>query len=777
MIRRNWPVVALVLASVVIGLDLDLPVIRPVLALVTLLGVPTLVLFRRVGFPADSVPARALYAFGSSLLGLILLGLLVNTALPLVGVDRPLQPLVLAVASLLVNLALLRWRADRASLLPEDLGAAARDVVRRAVGARAELAQALAVASVVLAIVGAVRLNNGAGGGVALTALVVAAAALLALMVRPEGTPGRDARSLALVATSLLLATSLRGWSITGHDVQSEYLAFLLTDGHQHWQVSLWDNAYNACLSVTILPSVLAQTTGLSGVVVFKLLLQLVFALVPVLTFLLGRRYLPRRLALASAVLTMALPTFYTDMPYLVRQEIAFFFLALLLLAATAPDATRGRLRLVAFFGLGVVLSHYSTTYVLVMGLLFGLLALGIWRLLGRTRWLRRDPEAGKVRGARAPLVLLSPLLVGFLVAASWVWAGPVTHTGGHASEVAREAVASVLGRGEKTPGSSDLSWNLFSRDRTSPRERLDLYVAETLDLRKQAPPRELLIKHPGKAELRPEILAASKLPLTGPGRVLDSLGLDPGDVATGARLVCAGLMQVFLLLGLVWILRRRKDAGREVPEEAVFLSIGAVAAVGLIVLIPKLSVDYGVLRAFQQTLLVVAPVMAAGMWLVVRTLARRAIVLTSGLTAVVPLLLLLVLTGALPSLVGGYSPRLALSNSGLYYDRYFASDSDVQAVDWIAEDHGSATPPQVIANRNINVRILSARNDAVVADRLFPTLLTKGEYVVVDSRMRESKRATVFYTGDLIGYAYPMKDLDQRLNIVYSSDLTRIYR
>ena len=156
-------------------------------------------------------------------------------------------------------------------------------------------------------------------------------------MVRPVGSLGRDSRVLALVAAGLLLATSLRGWGITGHDIQAEYLSFQLTNDAQHWQMSALQNAYNACLSVNILPTVLAQTTGLSGTIVFKVLLQLVFALVPVLTYLFSRRFLTRRLALVAATFTMAFPTFFTDMPYLVRQEMAFFFLALLLLAATEP--------------------------------------------------------------------------------------------------------------------------------------------------------------------------------------------------------------------------------------------------------------------------------------------------------------------------------------------------------------------------------------------------------------------------------------------------------
>ena len=777
MRQRYGFLALLVLAEGLVALDLDLPLVRPIIAMATVVGLPTLVLFRRMRFLDDHAAARLLFAFGSSVLGLVLVGLLLNTVLPVAGVDRPLQPAVLAATSLLANLGLLAWRRGSGSLLPADTPI----LLRRSADARLELAQALAAASVVLAVVGAVRLNNGAGGGVALVALVLTGAALVVLMVRAEGSVARDLRCLWLVAVSLLLATSLRGWSITGHDIQSEYLTFLLTNDAQRWQMSSWENAYNACLSLNILPTVLAQTTGLPGVLVFKLLLQLVFALVPVLTFLLARRFLSRRLALASAVLTMALPTFYTDMPYLVRQEVAFFFLGLLLLAATAPAPRRPRIVLAVVFGVGVVLSHYSTTYLLLLGLVLGLVAMTGWHRLRRTAWMRG--RLGEETEERSRGVLLAPALMLSLALASWVWAGPVTDTGGHATQVARDAVAAILGQGKDTPGSSDLQYTLFSRDTTTPRERLDLFVGETLDARKQAPRRALLIKHPGKAVLKPDIVSASKLPLTGAGERLESLGPDADSVVTGARFAAAGLIQLLLLVGVVRLVRRRKVAderpaldtpAKRLPEEVVFVSLGTVGALGVIVLVPTLSVDYGVLRAFQQATLVVAPVMAVGLWLLVQRFTSR----SGALAAVVPVGLLLVLSGAVPAILGGYSPRLALSNTGTYYDRYFASDSDVQAVDWVAAaGQGRVRPAGVIANRNIGVRVLSVRKDARVADRLYPTLLTKGDYVFVDSRLQDTGRSAVFYTGDLITYRYPLRKLDRQMDLVYSSQLTRIYR
>ena len=329
---RLLPLVALVAAQLVVALDLPLPVLRPAVALVTFVALPTLVLQRR-GLP-DGLRHRLPYALGLAVLGLLVGGLVLDTALPWVGVDRPLAPAPLAAAWLVVDVALLRWRAHVPLVNRNEV----RRAGRRLLAARFETAPTLAAAALVLSVAGAVRLNNGASGAVAVAAVVVSGAALLALLLgRPSARDQVvvDGWVIGLVSAGLLLATSLRGWQVTGHDIQAEYLAFSLTDHAQSWSMGALPSAYNACLSVTVLPTVLAQTTGLPGPVVLTVLLQLLFATVPVLTYLFARRFVPRHLAVAAAVLTVAFPTFFTDMPYLVRQEVAFFFLALVLLAAT----------------------------------------------------------------------------------------------------------------------------------------------------------------------------------------------------------------------------------------------------------------------------------------------------------------------------------------------------------------------------------------------------------------------------------------------------------
>ena len=700
----RWPVVALVLAQAVVAVDLDLPVLRAAVALVTFVAVPTLLLHLKL--------VRLPYALGLALLGLVVGGLALDTVLPWAGVDRPLAPLPLAIAWLAVDLALLLWRRDVP--LPR-LGLRRR--ARAVLDAELVLAPTLASVSLLLAVAGAIRLNNGADGVMAVAAVLVGGAALLAQLGSRRAP--HDVWVIGLVAAGLLLATSLRGWHVTGHDIQAEFLAFRLTDGAQNWDMAALPSAYNACLSVTILPTVLAQATGLSGQVVFTVLLQLLFATVPVLTYLLARRFVPRRLAFAAAALTIAFPTFFTDMPYLVRQEVAFFFLALMLLVATEPASRASRV-LVLAFGIGVVLSHYSTTYVLLMALVAAFLGMAV---------LRGD----------GPRVLTHPLMIGALVVSTFAWAGPVTGTGGHATEVFTETFRSITGQADGGPSSSDTSYWRLSGEETTPRERMDSFVGATLDYRAEEIPPELqVVPDPGAEVTEPDLHPAP---------------------ATTVKLACALVMQAFLFLGLVWLLRRREDG---LPREAVFLVWGSMAALGLIVTVPNLSVDYGVLRAFQQTLLVVAPVMAMGMWFVL----RRPL-----LIALAPVALLLVLAGT--------QQRIALENAGTYFDRFYVTDSAMRGIEWLGRtDRADKENERIIANRNVNVRLLGlSDNRAPVSDRLFPTMLSRDGYVFVDGQILDRGESTVFWTGDLLTYTYPIGVLDRRLDLLYDAPQARVYR
>jgi hypothetical protein len=72
---------------------------------------------------------------------------------------------------------------------------------------------------------------------------------------------------------------------------------------------------------------------------------------------------------------------------------------------------------------------------------------------------------------------------------------------------------------------------------------------------------------------------------------------------------------------------------------------------------------------------------------------------------------------------------------------------------------------------------LTASDNAAPIADRLFPTLLSKDAYVFVDKQILDKGVSNVFYTGDVLTYDYPLKALNRRLDLVYSSPDARVYR
>lgn len=398
-------------------------------------------------------------------------------------------------------------------------------------------------------------------------ALLAIASLLLLLLRRRRRYPAEVLQSgLFIAATALLLLNSLRGWYLTGHDIQREYEYFRLTLGGSLWSVASYPDAYNACLSITLLPVSVVRLTTIQDIYVFKLVLPVLFALTPVLVFRAVRNVTSRLVALLSALYFMAFPTFFTDMTFLGRQEVAFVLLgcALLVLTDQGRPLRARRIGFCVLFA-GIVLSHYSTTYVLVAVLGIAVGADLLWRLTSRLterRGRRRRPRT--LGGPQAPsfvtwwMVLLPATL-------ALVWAGPVTHTSGqlHSTLSAAYQQLTHLGGNGKS-GSSDTKYSLLGGTEVSPQQRLTDYRAQTLvqTAAKRAAgdylPLQTVNSYPVSVVPQPN------LPLTAAGRALKSGGIDVVGLNGAIRQGAATLLQLLLLLGVVVTLRaRRRGFGR----------------------------------------------------------------------------------------------------------------------------------------------------------------------------------------------------------------------
>ena len=747
-----------------------LPWIGPAAGFLLAIGLPAWMLAQKIDWRTEQPSERLLYSVVAAILALMLLGLAMNTGLPHVGVAHPLsrEPVLVAIDLWCVGLAL--WRPARFKPSWPQVNIGKLNGLDWFVG----LLSALCVPT---AVIGANRLNNGAGGSVTLAMLIVASFILTLMLIKRETlNPGTITAAVYFIGLAMLLMTSLRGWYTTGHDIQQEYRVFELTKSHEDWDIGRYRDAYDACLSITILPTMLWQMVRVDDPYVFKFFFQVLFALCPVFVYRISLRHTTKVLAIIATIYFLAFPTYFTDMPFLNRQEIAFLFVAACVMTATDPLVSQNKIRLrLAFFSIGVVISHYSTTYVF-----FGTLALGwisyrgwlifvqIRRKKHRHQQTRREANPISV----SPAVSLLNVLVVF--AGIVLWNGIATHTVNDLSTTLTQAINSLRGgNGQK---STDVSYSFLSLGAPPESELLAQYNSSTLTQTRSE--RTLGVYYPEKnvKKYSVKLIPEPNLPITTLGRLVNDTGLSVSGINSIVRAGSAKLLQLFVAVGLLAMILAKNRRSRSLTE-LIALSFAALMIVVLQVILPVISVDYGILRAFLQALIVFGPLVAIGSFVIYKPLGRKMSLRASSITAI---LFFLSLSGVLPQLFGGYPAQLQLNNSGEYYDIYYLHPQEIDAIEWLQARVSTGSIDQVqseVETDRYTFRQVQTFTDLSPINDIYPTLLRENAYVFLGYTTVTKDQATFSYDGDLITYQYPTDLLNSSKDLLYSNNGARIYR
>ncbi len=740
-----------------------LPWMTPVAGLMLTVVLPATMFGTKLRLPGSPTSHRVVLAVALAVFVLVLVGLAINTTLPLLGDDRPLARTPVALAVLAENVVLILWRASLTAPWPR---------LPRQIPVRSRRIWGLLALSLVCCVVGTNRLNNGASGSVTLSAFVVLVVTLALVWYWRSGfSDGEIAGVFYLAALILLLGTSLRGWYITGHDIQREYHVFQVTNAADRWNISNFHDPYNACMSLTVLPTMWARMLRIDDPYVFKIFFQAFFALSAAALYLACRRHFSRTSAFLAAIFYISFPTFLTDMPFITRQETGFTFLSVAALVLMSDSwAPAARRFWFVLFGIAIVLSHYSTTYLLLIALVFSQLAWRGWQLRDRLR-TRRHPDRSVTAAWGRPVAGLSTLSIIAVVA--FLWTVPATHTSSQLRLTVTNTVETLLGR-QQGATSTDISYSLFHSAVLSPRQELAQYREETLKVT-SGDTADYLSRATVDSYGLPTVVQ-KPLPVTAAGRALAGLGILPATLNGLMRGLLAKYYQVAAMAGLfllVWGNRRR----RRIPaSQREYLCLAAASFVGLaaVVLLPDLSVEYGLLRAFQQALIFLAPLVAettlALVWLV---FGRRA-----GVVAVaVGLVALASLSGVIPQATGGYAPQLNLNNAGTYYNDYYLHPQELNAISWLdGQVRSRATVQAEIETDRYTSYLVGDAKARTTAD-VFPTLIEKHAYVFLGYATVTIDRASVSIDGNTVTYRYPIGLLDSTKDLVFASDGARIYR
>lgn len=336
---------------------IELSLLQETLGVVLLTLAPGFLLLLFVDHGIDDVGEVFLYVVGFSLVFLAVTSMVVSLLYPVFGIENPLSflPLALTVsAACLVLTVLLYWRDRSAVLRVPSL--APRD---------GKIAAFLLCLPVFAAI--AAHRMNVAGSNWLMYAflLLVAVVMLVSISALP---PKLYPLAVFAVAAGIFLHRNLITNAVVGSDIQVNYFFIELLLENGVWEVGLGDDVYSSIPVVGAVPAVYSAVTGIDPALVFKLLFSLLFALVPVGVYYAFKDTFGANAALAGAYFFVVYFRAFNGTPG--KTRIAQLFVVLLLLVLiTDRDRLPGKEWVGFVFGLGLVFSHYTTTYIVVISL------------------------------------------------------------------------------------------------------------------------------------------------------------------------------------------------------------------------------------------------------------------------------------------------------------------------------------------------------------------------------------------------------------------------
>ena len=124
-----------------------------------------------------------------------------------------------------------------------------------------------------------------------------------------------------------------------------------------------YPDAYNAMLSVSNACTNLFYYFKYGFRYVFKIIYPLLFSLVPVGLYKIFKNQSEPKIAFLACFLFVSFYTFFIEMLSLAREMIAELFLIILLLLIFDKVINKRTIILSIIFSIGLIISHYSLTY------------------------------------------------------------------------------------------------------------------------------------------------------------------------------------------------------------------------------------------------------------------------------------------------------------------------------------------------------------------------------------------------------------------------------
>lgn len=367
---------------------LNVPFLRQILGFLCFTTIPGLLILHVLKLNKIEFLKKFVLSVGLSVAFLMFAGLLVNSFYPIISKPLSLAPILLSFNVILLILAFIAYKRNK-----DDFDI--KDVLNFRLDLKDKLTAPLLfpILFPFMAVLGTYLMNTQGNNIVLLAMLFLIPVYVVAVVYLRDRIPEATYPvAVLMIGMSLLLMHGLTSYHLMGRDIHREFYCFRLAASDFHWDISKYYNAYNACLSVTILPMVYRALSGINGEYIFKMFFGLIGSITPLGIYIIAKKYVDKRYAFFASLLFIFQLAFIYAQQSSTKQEIAtlFFALAILILFDMEVDKLSKKI-LFLIFMFSVVVSHYTTAYIffiLTVMILFALSSKSVFSAEKATKFI-----------------------------------------------------------------------------------------------------------------------------------------------------------------------------------------------------------------------------------------------------------------------------------------------------------------------------------------------------------------------------------------------------
>jgi uncharacterized membrane protein len=752
------------IVNLLVIFDIQYLYLRAIFSFIFLITVPGLLIMLMLKIREVDFWEYLVYTIGLSVAFLMFGGLFINWVLPLIGIDKPLSLMPLLISFdifLLIFWIIALKRNNKISLEVEQ---PRLDFINKTF-------LIIPVIFTILSILGATSLNNH--GPNYLTIIVLGGIAVYVFFVvifRNKLNKNIYPWSIVMLSLSLLLAASLRSWYVSGVDTNLEYYIFQLIKEKQYWNVQLFSHAYNTCISVSILPTILSTFIKINNQYIFKLIIPMIFSLTPLAVYLFLKKFTHEILAFIAIFFFISQPTFIEWASIPIRQEIAFLFFALTLLVLFNENFNQ-ILKNSSFviFGFSMVVSHYTTTYLAILLFVFSYLIYFVFRktkdkkpfliIYKKLNFKKKGEKSTNETNS------LSGIAIVILIIFTFFWTSMLTTSFNNLIDFTYQTIQNmnkIFTESLSEAGLITKQWNVFYY---RPKDI-------TLLLRNYIKDATLEYQDKSHLSLYPRTTYENYQPIVKYAKDARPETTPVPKLFIFINLI-RKLIKVFIIVGVLWLLFTKYRKGTN-STEYIIMTLFAFFLLGVITILPLTSIFYNLARTYQQVLVILSLPAVFGGLLIFKFFKKNIRLL---FILMIFILYYLFYSGLIPYNIIGTGASLQLNNFGGMYDELYVHETEIKSSEWLFNNRTNSELIYADERASYKLWFSSKNNTYNIIRDVFPPVIDKKAYVYSSYTNTIEKRGFVDIEGSAIGYNFPSEFLNQNKNKIYNNGSTEIFK